>query len=190
MIFNIVINHLFEKVWYYKEFLMSSFLGRKEFTVLLYNDSNLLGEITHFSCSSVVSNLVLSWKRWPDSERSMVFQCFLPVSRTSWICITVSLKSLFSLSYSLFCRSSPIHLCLGKAQQIHTLKRLFSSHSCVLGMPREWLVMLWFHPRPLTFWWCQVYQVDAHQQVKLRFPIDQSLDHNHQYHPCDYAWMK
>lgn len=189
MIFNIVINHLFEKVWYYKEFLMSSFLGTKEFTVLLYNDSNLLGK----SDISVAVQLFPIWS-WVESDDqiqrdqwffSAFFLCQEPVGFASlfpW--------KAFSLSYSLFCRSSPIHLCLDKAQQIHTLKRLFSSHSCVLGMPREWLVMLWFHPRPLTFWWCQVYQVDAHQQVKLRFPIDQSLDHNHHYHPCDYAWMK
>ena len=98
MIFNIVINHLFEKVWYYKEFLMSSFLGRKEFTVLLYNDSNLLGK----SDISVAVQLFPIWS-WVESDDqiqrdqwffSAFFLCQEPVGFASlfpWKAFSLSL---------------------------------------------------------------------------------------------------
>ena len=150
---------------------MSSFLGTNEFrhysTSLQWQES--LWEISRFSCRTpvlFVSNLVLSWKPWLESEKKWFFSAFFicqePVGFASlfpWKAFCLSLLffvlSFFSNSSMFGQRSADSH------------PENISSHSCVPGMLREWFVMLWFQSRPLTFCRFEVYQVDAHQQVKL-----------------------
>ena len=102
---------------------MSSFLGTKEFRH--YSTSTMtgisLGNRTfqlqnsspfHFQSGPKLKAITDSEKKWFFNAFSI---CQEPVE-------FASLKGLFSLSYSFFCHSSPIDLCLGKAQQLHTLK--------------------------------------------------------------------
>lgn len=94
-------------------------------TALLYNDRNLFGK-SDVSVAELQSFSFPIWSWVESHDRNQRRNGFSVPS--SYAKNQLDLHHCFlerpfvSLSYSLFCHSSPIHLCLGKDQQIHTLK--------------------------------------------------------------------